>query len=307
MKMNSTFKVLAMVLMVAIVCFFLNDSISDKFLHASLAEDDSWFTRRFDKSVEPFLTGKQNLSMEAFDWWKQLQPLEEQTIEYYRAVADSLLKTFPAMSKGAERFGTCAVVGNSANLKDSHYGRLIDIHDVVLRMNKSPIKGYEDDVGSKTSHRLMYPESATDLDNVTHLVLSPFKIMDMVWLQKALTTGFPGNTYEPVRSTIQANKNLVMVLNPAFIAYVHRMWLRRSARYPSTGFLAVILALHICEEVRVFGYGADSDGNWSHYWEKLRDPKLGTGLHYGKEEYDVIRKLAVQQKIHFFKMSSPKF
>ncbi|XP_019713709.1 CMP-N-acetylneuraminate-beta-galactosamide-alpha-2,3-sialyltransferase 1-like [Hippocampus comes] len=307
MKMNSTAKVLAAALTVALICLFLNDPVSEYFAHASPAEDDSWFTRRFDKSVEPFLTGKKNLSADAFDWWKRLQPLEEQTVDDYRAAADGLLKTFPAMSKGARRCGTCAVVGNSANLKDSHYGRLIDIHDAVLRMNKSPVKGYEDDVGSKTTHRLMYPESAADLDDVTHLVLAPFKIMDMVWLQKALTTGFPGKTYEAVRSTVRANKNLVMALNPAFIAYVHRTWLRRSAGYPSTGFLAVILALHICREVRVFGYGADSDGNWSHYWEKLRHPKLGTGLHYGKEEYDVIQKLAVRQKIHFFKNSSPKF
>lgn len=65
--------------------------------------------------------------------------------------------------------------------------------------------------------------------------------------------------------------------------------------------------MFLLEQVHVFGYGADSDGNWSHYWEELSDPKLGTGLHYGKQEYDVIRKLAVQQKIHFFKMSSPKF
>lgn len=163
--MNSTVKLLAVVLIVAITCLFLNDSVSEYFLHASLAEDDSWFMRRLDKSAEPFLTGKKNLSMDAFDWWKastaslsfdlevsynhrsgrlisanlfvfvyqQLQPLEEQTFDYYQAVVDSLLKTFPAISKEAERYGTCAVVGNSANLKGSHYGRLIDIHDVVLR------------------------------------------------------------------------------------------------------------------------------------------------------------------------------
>jgi len=27
-------------------------------------------------------------------------------------------------------------------------------------MNKAPTKGYEKDVGSKTTHRLLYPESA---------------------------------------------------------------------------------------------------------------------------------------------------
>ncbi|XP_077405339.1 CMP-N-acetylneuraminate-beta-galactosamide-alpha-2,3-sialyltransferase 1-like [Vanacampus margaritifer] len=301
--MNSTVKALAVLLMVTIACVYFSDSLSNYILYASRSEDDRWFARHLDKSVQPFLTEKNSVSKDAFDWWKQLQQLEKQSFDYYQRVVDSLLKTFPAISKGAERFRMCAVVGNSANLKDSHYGRLIDSHDVVLRMNKSPIKGYEEDVGAKTTHRLMYPESATDLDNITHLVLSPFKIMDMVWLEKALTTGFRGETYEPVRSTIRANKNLVMVLNPGFIAYVHRTWLRRQHGYPSTGILAVILALHMCEKVHVFGYGADSNGNWSHYWEKLKNPKLGTGLHYGNEEYQLIQKLAQDKKIHFFENS----
>ncbi len=41
-----------------------------------------------------------------------------------------------------------------------------------------PTKGYENDVGSKTTHKFIYPESATDVDSI-YLVLSPFKILDM--------------------------------------------------------------------------------------------------------------------------------
>lgn len=59
-------------------------------------------------------------------------------------------------------------------------------------MNLGPTEGHEEDVGSKTTHRIMYPESAMDLDNATHLVLFPFKIQDIEWLNKALMTGFSG-------------------------------------------------------------------------------------------------------------------
>lgn len=59
-------------------------------------------------------------------------------------------------------------------------------------MNFAPIEGYEKDVGTKTSHHVMYPESAVDLDKSTHLVLVPFKIQDIEWLIKAFTTGFSG-------------------------------------------------------------------------------------------------------------------
>lgn len=59
-------------------------------------------------------------------------------------------------------------------------------------MNFAPTKGYEEDVGTKTTYHVMYPESAVDLDNSTHLVLLPFKILDLEWLIRAFTTGFHG-------------------------------------------------------------------------------------------------------------------
>ncbi|KAL0166904.1 hypothetical protein M9458_038748, partial [Cirrhinus mrigala] len=55
-------------------------------------------------------------------------------------------------------------------------------------INKGPTEGYEKNVGSKTTHRILYPESAVDVDNSTHLVLLPFKIKDMRWLISVFTT-----------------------------------------------------------------------------------------------------------------------
>uniref|UniRef100_A0A3B4WZD0 CMP-N-acetylneuraminate-beta-galactosamide-alpha-2,3-sialyltransferase 1-like n=1 Tax=Seriola lalandi dorsalis TaxID=1841481 RepID=A0A3B4WZD0_SERLL len=156
-----------------------------------LSEDDVWFTQRFNKSVEPFLSAKHSLSEAAFRWWK----LEKRNFIYYSATVDNLFKTFPAtpdVEASSDRCRTCAVVGNSGNLNGSRYGPLIDFHDVIIRMNTGRTKGYEADVGKRTTHHVMYPESAVDLDNTTHLVLVPFKIQDLEWLIKAFTTGFSG-------------------------------------------------------------------------------------------------------------------
>ncbi|KAM9838602.1 CMP-N-acetylneuraminate-beta-galactosamide-alpha-2,3-sialyltransferase 1-like [Aulostomus maculatus] len=262
--------------------------------------------RCLDNSVEPFLSANYTLSKDAFNWWKQLQ-YEKRSFSTYQTTVDKLFKMFSpnpdVLKSSSVHRRICAVVGNSGNLKGSHYGPLIDSHDVVMRMNFGPTKGYEDDVGTKTTHRLIYPESAMDLDSSTHLVLFPFKIQDMEWLMKAFSTGFTGMSYRPTKSRIKANKSLVHVLNPGFMMYVHQRWLEKRGRYPSTGFMAFVLALHICDEVHVFGYGADKDGNWDHYWETLKDKDFKTGQHPGTYEYYMIQQLAGCQKLHLFKGS----
>ncbi|XP_038581740.1 CMP-N-acetylneuraminate-beta-galactosamide-alpha-2,3-sialyltransferase 1-like [Micropterus salmoides] len=268
-----------------------------------LSEDDLWSMPRFNTSVEPFLSAQYNLSEDAFNWWKHLQ-VERRDFSTYKKTVDRLFEMFPSspdvIKPSPDLCRSCAVVGNSGKLKRSRYGPLIDLHDVIIRINHGPTKGFEADVGTRTTHHVMYPESAVDLDNNTHLVLFPFKIQDLEWLIKAFSTGFTGRSYVPVKSNIKANKDLVMVINPAFMRYVHDMWLQKKGRYPSTGFMALILALHICDEVHVFGYGADKYGNWNHYWEKLKDTKFKTGIHPGSHEYGIIEELAEQQKIKFF-------
>uniref|UniRef100_A0A3B5L9I2 ST3 beta-galactoside alpha-2,3-sialyltransferase 1 n=1 Tax=Xiphophorus couchianus TaxID=32473 RepID=A0A3B5L9I2_9TELE len=249
-----------------------------------LSKDNLRALHRLNHSVEPFLTVNTNLSEEAFRWW---------TVRENNA---SLFSSHPS----SDSCRTCAVVGNSANLKGSRYRSLIDYQDVVIRMNAAPTKNYESDVGTKTTHRVMYPESAVDLDNSTLLVLFPFKINDLQWVIKAITTGFYGRSYVPIKFKIKANKDLVMVVNTGFMRYVHEIWLKKKGDYPFTGFMALILALQICDEVSVFGYGADDDGNWSHYFETLKSKNFKTGPHPGKHEYAIIDEVAQNKTIRLY-------
>ncbi|XP_028640335.1 alpha-N-acetylgalactosaminide alpha-2,6-sialyltransferase 1-like, partial [Grammomys surdaster] len=46
---------------------------------------------------------------------------------------------------------TCAVVGNGGILNDSRMGQEIDSHDYVFRLSGAVVKGYEQDVGTRTS------------------------------------------------------------------------------------------------------------------------------------------------------------
>ncbi|XP_059411772.1 CMP-N-acetylneuraminate-beta-galactosamide-alpha-2,3-sialyltransferase 2-like isoform X2 [Carassius carassius] len=103
-------------------------------------------------------------------------------------------------------------------------------------------------------------------------------------------------TYVQVPSTIKANKDKVMILHPEFIRYVYDNWAEGHGRYPSTGFLTLIFALHICDEVSVFGFGATSDGIWHHYFDKTLT-SYEIGVHAGKFENETINRLQQENKI----------
>ena len=58
----------------------------------------------------------------------------------------------------------------------------------LCRLNDAPVRGYEEDVGHKTTMRLFYPESASSnpgLNNIpeTLMVMVPFKQQDLLWLK----------------------------------------------------------------------------------------------------------------------------
>ncbi|XP_067267938.1 CMP-N-acetylneuraminate-beta-galactosamide-alpha-2,3-sialyltransferase 1-like [Chanodichthys erythropterus] len=265
--------------------------------------NSSWFSERYKPTV-PFLLNSNNSVLHAnvSRWWEELQDVPN--VSNYTAVVDQLFSLFPDeehySDAGPDRCRTCAVVGNSGNLLGSHYGPLIDFNDFVIRINRGPTEDYEKDVGSKTTHRIMYPESAMDLDKSTHLVLFPFKILDMQWLFSAFTTKNITQTYTEVPSTIKANKDKVMILHPEFMRYVYDNWAEGHGRYPSTGFLTLIFALHICDEVNVFGFGATSDGNWHHYFDETLTP-FENDSHAGDFENKTIIRLQQENKILLYR------
>ncbi|XP_063040439.1 CMP-N-acetylneuraminate-beta-galactosamide-alpha-2,3-sialyltransferase 2-like isoform X2 [Engraulis encrasicolus] len=221
----------------------------------------------------------------------------------YKRVVDKIFQTIPDKEMhrdaGPERCRVCSVVGNSGNLINSHYGPMIDDGDFVFRINRGPTKGFEQDVGSRTTHRVIYPESAVDMGNSTHMVFFAFKLADLKWLVSLFTTHTIKQQNKVVKITTKANMSLVMVVSPGFMKYVHHQWLNKHGRYPSTGFMTVIMAFHICDKVRVYGFGADKDGNWNHYFERIR-PAYKTGIHGGTFEYVTLKELQKRNKLELY-------
>ncbi|KAI3369786.1 hypothetical protein L3Q82_024598 [Scortum barcoo] len=261
-----------------------------------------WFRQRYDPKQQPILQRTDNkFDSASLSWWLNLQRSGND-----QRLQDVMLKMFDVISPPTVNFNplpsqcrSCAVVGNSGNLRKSGNGNLIDSHDSIIRMNKAVTQGFEKDVGNRTTHHFLYPESAVDVKHGVSLVLLPFKMRDLEWLTSALSTGEIKMTYMRVKDRVEADKDKVLVVNPVFFKYVNDHWTEHHGRYPSTGMLAIIFALHTCDQVSVFGYGADQHGNWHHYWEENRYAGAfrKTGVHSADFETQIINKLAKEGKI----------
>lgn len=54
-----------------------------------------------------------------------------------------------------KRAKTCVIVSSAGSMAGSGLGDFIDSHDIVMRFNHAPTAGYETDVGSKTTIRIV--------------------------------------------------------------------------------------------------------------------------------------------------------
>ncbi|XP_026719497.1 CMP-N-acetylneuraminate-beta-galactosamide-alpha-2,3-sialyltransferase 4 isoform X2 [Athene cunicularia] len=202
----------------------------------------------------------------------------------------------------------CAVVGNGHRLRNSSMGETIDTYDVVIRLNNAPVHGYEQDVGSKTTMRLFYPESAhfnprTENNPDTLLVLVPFKPMDFQWMEAIL------NDKKRVRKGFwkqppliwDANPERVRILNPYYMEVTAAKLLnlpmkqpRKVKQKPTTGLLAITLALHFCDLVHIAGFGYPDSANKKqtiHYYEQITLKSMAASEHNVSHEAVAIKRM----------------
>ena len=108
----------------------------------------------------------------------------------------------------------CAVVGASGNLIGSRYGRLIDAHNVVFRVNRAPTDDFDDDVGAKTTHHVTWPR---DLDQYEFDA-------DAFLLMTPISTHMP-DVFDRILYLVQdvyrSDPELVRIIHPEFVRYVH--------------------------------------------------------------------------------------
>lgn len=154
------------------------------------------------------------------------------TLKSGQSPSKKALEHFLPKQSPEPKFSSCAVVGNGGVLKRYSFGRAIDGHDAVLRLNQAPVKSYEKIVGSKTTFRVLNNKWTTVYfeDNVP-------------------STNVPGGTKQLARYLIQQEKpNTTFIVTRSEMRIFESLANTQRRRRPDMGTL--YMSPHIIRESR---------------------------------------------------------
>ncbi|XP_059495050.1 CMP-N-acetylneuraminate-beta-galactosamide-alpha-2,3-sialyltransferase 4-like isoform X2 [Stegostoma tigrinum] len=273
----------------------------------------TWLSRNNNLSILPnFIQNTDVFLTIEGGWWYKPNYLHHSLpygIKGNEVVVKKILaRTQFNMPKEIDRLNCkrCVIVGNGNTLRNSSLGETINKYDVVIRLNNAPVRGYEKDVGNKTTLRIFYPESTIEDPTVennldTLFVLVPFKAADINWLkaivynETRITTGF----WKRPAFVKNLDPAKVRILNPYFMYQAATKLLdqpnmiKRRGNHPTTGFLAITLGLNYCDEVDVagFGYPLNQKDGRIHYFDRLSMKQMANSVHNVTHEHLFLKKL----------------
>ncbi|KAL1140594.1 hypothetical protein AAG570_000524 [Ranatra chinensis] len=166
-----------------------------------------------------------------------------------------------------EHYNNCAIVSNAGALNGSNLGNFIDQHDLVLRFNHAPTQGFEKDVGSKTTIRILNSQVVSKKEfkflksklysNIKLLAWDPCNYTSTLdkWRDKP-----DFDIFTPYIKHRMAKPNTNFhILDPRvlwtlwdFLQSHTPVRIRRNP--PSSGFLGLSLLLPHCRKVHMFEY-----------------------------------------------------
>ncbi|XP_071954545.1 CMP-N-acetylneuraminate-beta-galactosamide-alpha-2,3-sialyltransferase 1-like isoform X1 [Antedon mediterranea] len=206
---------------------------------------------------------------------------------------------------------SCAVVGCGGILNGSKAGAEIDSHDVVFRLNRAKSSGrFAKDVGRKTTFYTFFPESqhiADVEDKDVSIMYATFKSYDFNYIANIINSEAPppflskGKSYK-IRRPAGISIDRLKLIHPDFFRYTFTRYLDEKSHRPTTGALIVILALQLCDEVDIYGYGYDPRFTM-HYYDKkfVVHTDRSTASHDIDNERVLWKKLHEEGVLRFFK------
>lgn len=177
----------------------------------------------------------------------------------------AVLEHYKSMRTGEtlkKRCKKCALVSSSGQMLGSKLGKEIDSMPCVIRMNASPTEGYEEDVGSRTTVRVVCYMTSEPLAADSEQLLSQDlnKSLEKVLLFglntpnhrwalnkiESLLEKFPETEFYSLDEVGEMESDLIFEKETGKPKYNTNTWL-------STGWFTMLAALDMCEELHVYG------------------------------------------------------
>ncbi|XP_018094029.1 alpha-N-acetylgalactosaminide alpha-2,6-sialyltransferase 2 isoform X2 [Xenopus laevis] len=268
-------------------------------------KNDSYFNTLFNFEV-PLLLWNSHMTERNWDilgkrpvpyGWKDLP--QEDVASTLKLLNDSAHRVM-FRRQGPQKCIRCAVVGNGGILNGSRKGKEIDGHDYVFRLNGAVIKGFEKDVGTKTSFYgftvntmknslISYNEygfTQTPKGADLRYIFIPSDLRDYVMLRSGILgvqvpSGYDKGDKPSVYFGPKPSPRKFKMLHPDFLLYTRERFLKSdilNTKYaglymPSTGGLMLLTALHSCDQVSAYGFITPDYNRYSdHYYELQKIP-----------------------------------
>ena len=159
-------------------------------------------------------------------------------------------------------YSTCAVVGNAGALRGGNLGLAIDAHDAVFRLNAAPTLGHEGIVGRRTTWRVHNSEKPWFMASLPHAAELQVAVCHTPWIGACQHQAFSG--------LFSYNASIV---NPVLYSQLWGLLGRpKGKQTPSTGLLAIALAIGVCDSVSLYGFSSLREASKPvrcahHYWD----------------------------------------